>query len=126
MANKKRGLPLKSIGNIILFALNFSNVFFHLKNAMQRDVKAVKSSFISVLILSFVMVLLIVGTWLGILGLLFLYFLSLNWGYLLSLLTIIGINVLLMIIIGFIILKAKKNLFFPETTHFIKEISNHD
>lgn len=82
-----------------------------------------KSLIILTVVLLGVFVLLITS-WICVLSMALIYFISLHWSLLYSLFMVFLINIVLLAILGFIICRVKQNLSFPETRYQLSRIAD--
>lgn len=99
------------------------NVLANLGGLIKAEAHTAANNSVKMLILLIFISLALVINWIGLLSLLMLYLVSLNLGWLLSIVIPLAINTLLMIILILWILKVKDRLLFPETKRIIHMLS---
>jgi hypothetical protein len=110
---------------IIDFLMIVSSLFKFIPNLifiLEFEATAAGKSLVSLLMLYLIAGTLLTSTWLCLLSICFIYFISLHLSWLLSLFIIVIINLLLLIITGLMILRAKNILSFPQTRHMLQKI----
>lgn len=99
----------------------------HLFSLISSEAHLAKRSLTTIFILSFLVGSIITSTWLCLLAILFLYLISLPLSWIFALFLILILNIVIIMIIGLILLKAKENLFFPETCRLLRHmIDSHE
>lgn len=112
------------LAHILDMALIVPRIFSYignLKTLVKLEARLAGRSLAIIIMLSLVAASLLTIIWICVLSLLFLYFVSLHWSVMSSLVIILLLNIILLMMIGFKILKLKRNLFFPETCEQLHE-----
>lgn len=86
------------------------------------EIKNASQSMTKIVVLSIIFLCLLLTFWCSCLALFFIYLTSIPLSPAFSLVIILLINLILMIIIGLIIMNAKKNLFFPGTARLFRHL----
>lgn len=116
MANKKKFTLSKTILNLVVIIPTIFSVVRKTFALIGFEARLAGRSIILICVLSLIAVILLSSIWLGLLVMLFLYLTTvLQWSLQHSMLLITALNILMLVIVGLVIVKAKKNLSFPET-----------
>lgn len=126
MANKKKYSLAGSIKDVLLLVPNLVSIARNITTLINLEARLAGKTALVLIVLSVVYAVLIVSVWLCVLALLFIYLLSLHLSPSLSLLVILVLNIALLVIIGFIISRIKKNLFFPVTSKQCRDLCKID
>lgn len=110
MKKKKR----LGLFGLMMFSFSLFNHFKHILDVLRYETGIAIKVLIQSIFLSVALGLLFVTTWVSLLGLLFLYFISLPISPFLSLLIITLINLLLLLIFGLLLIKKMRALSFQE------------
>lgn len=92
--------------------------FEHVKNLMQLaslETQLALKSVLRILMLSVVFAMLVVTTWIGLLAALFVFLLSLHLSWLLTFLIVGLLNISMLVGVGLLILRVKKDMSFTAT-----------
>lgn len=114
-------------GILLKLALVFPSVaglIVNIPTLIKHEMHIAQKSLINVLILTIIAASLLTTLWLCILGFLFLFVYPLCQSLFCSLGIIFLVNVVVLLIVGFIISKIKKNIFFPSTRKQLQHIKN--
>lgn len=120
MAGKKRPLLNKALINLVLLVPTLFSLARKIISLLGLEARLAGRSFIIIIMLLMIIGTVFTATWLCLLTMLFFYFTSLHLSVQLSLLFLVVINLLMIVLVGLLILKFKKNLFFPATRRQIK------
>ena len=126
MAEKKGSMLGRVIVKLLILVPTFWSIVTHLATLMRYEASKACSSLVTILVLCVFASMLLTAMWLCILGSLVLYFISLQWSWMLSLSIIFILNLGVFIIVWLMIKKMNKSLFFKETTRAIREIVRSD
>lgn len=85
-----------------------------------------KKSLIKIIILALFAGVILFSTWLSLLGLLLIYLIQLHYGWIISMSAIALLNILILLIIVFIIMRLKNNLSFSATRRQISKFRNKE
>lgn len=118
MTDKKNSHTSRHIKNLILLIPTVIRIISQSISLMNRDVRLMGTKISFVIILSIVFAFLLILTWLSLLALLCLY---LKWSWMFSLICFASFHFILLLILGFFIIRMKDNLFFPETRKLLDE-----
>ena len=120
MANRKNNFLSKCLIDVAIFIFTLFKLIPNLISLVELEAHAAKKSLISLLILYLIAGSLLTSTWLCILAMSFIYLISLNLSWLLSIFIIVAINVMLFILVAIMIMKSKKNLSFSRTRQLLR------
>ncbi len=121
MARKKSVLgKAKTILNLLVLIPTLYSLMKKTFALIGFEARLARRSVVVISVLSLVALILLFSTWLGVLAMLFFYFTaSLHWSLQQSMLAIVALNILMLVVVGFSIARARRNLSFPETRkHF--------
>lgn len=121
MAEKKaKKHYLRNIVNFLMVIPSVFGLFTGLLSLIESEASSAKRSIGNLIILFSLFSILLLTTWFSLLGLLLLYLLSIPLSYLASFGIIFGLNLLLLIIVLWMIVVTKRQLFFPTTRAMIR------
>src|SRR5580700_2626450 len=105
--------------NLIQVLINLISAYFKRLNDLfhlaELEARLAVKTLVNIIFLSFVLCMLIISAWLCALTMLFVYLVSLHFSLLSAACIITFVNIFLITAIVIVILKIKKNLFFPAT-----------
>jgi hypothetical protein len=114
MTAKNKPSLIRIIMELITIVPNLITLATNVTSLINLKSRLVGKNIFKIVLLSVVFSLLLTTSWLCLLGMLLVYFVSLPINPLVSLAIVFLINTLVLIIIGVILAKEKKNLFFSE------------
>lgn len=114
MAKKKSGLG-NVLVNLLMVVPSLLKIATHFVSCIEHEAGLAKKSIIILSFLFIIALSLTTITWCCLCAIIFLLLISWQISWIVSLSIILAINILLLIITGLSITKAKNNLFFPET-----------
>lgn len=117
---KKHSRFLDSLLDILLTLPRLFGLVSKITSLIEYEAYVAKRSIVSLCVLLVVSIALLSGTWICILGVLLLYFLSLKITLLSALLILLVINLFMLIILAVLALQAKNRVTFPATRHLIR------
>jgi hypothetical protein len=125
MAKKKNKFTLgKSLLNIALGIPSFLSLTAKIASLFKFEAGLASRSVVNIIMLGVLFALLLSASWICLLALLFVHLMTLGWSIPNILLTLLGINLFSLSIVGIFILKYKKRLSFPETRFLVAEARN--
>ncbi|EKD72617.1 MAG: hypothetical protein ACD_45C00623G0003 [uncultured bacterium] len=104
-----------TIKNIIMLVPNIINILSNVIALVNLETRIAGKTIVAILTLAVIYATLLTATWLSLLAILVVYLVSLQWSLLVSLLIALALNIVCLLVIGLILLRMKKNLFFPAT-----------
>lgn len=113
MAHKKKRSMGRTLLKVVTLVPTLFSVFTNITALVGWEAKRAGKSVVTIILFAFFAAFLLTTIWLCLLGILFLYLVSLHWTEIQALLFIILVNVILLGVIGFVISKVKNNLTFP-------------
>lgn len=119
---KKKPSFSKAILNLVILIPTLFGLLRKVVSLVEVEAQLVGRSLIQLIVLSVAFGSLLTATWIGVLVMLYMYFQSLLWTPLLSLLILFLINVAMLSVIAFCLCKVKKNLFFPEVRRHLRSL----
>lgn len=122
MTNKSKFSFLSYIKNFIFVIPHVFNLLSRMISLSVYEAKLAIRSLMIILMLSFIVGALTTTTWLGLLAMLYIYLTSLQWSPLGAIAIVVLVNVVMLAIVTFIILRVKKNLEFPATRQQLQVI----
>lgn len=123
MANKKDNYLSKIIIDSVMFVFSLFKFVPNFILLIELEARSAGKSIVSLLILYLIAGSLLTSTWLCIIAMCFIYFISLHLSWILSLLIIVIVNLLLLIITTLVVSKAKNNLSFEKTRQLLRNIN---
>ena len=120
MADQKNNFLSKFIIDISMFVFSLFKIVPNFILLIELEARSAGKSIIALLILYLIAGTLITSIWLCILAMCFVYFISLNLSWLLSLFIIVIVNILLLVITALVITKSKNNLSFEKTRNLLR------
>jgi hypothetical protein len=123
MAKHKKLSLGKALMTFIMIAPSIFNIITKTISLIGSEARLAGRSFVLLIILAVMMGALLTATWVGLLGLLIIYLLSLGWSLLAAAALTLAINILFMLFIAFYAARAKNNLTFPETRHQFQQMT---
>lgn len=121
MAKKKKPTLSRAILSLMVGIPALLSLTGRIKSLIGFEARLAGRSLVGIMILTIVYALLLSSSWLCVLAMLFVYLTSLLWSIQIILLTLLGINLIMLIIVGCIIRNYKKRLIFPETRHLLHD-----
>ncbi|EKD54056.1 MAG: hypothetical protein ACD_60C00126G0002 [uncultured bacterium] len=116
MAKRNKFSLGDTVKNVIMLVPNIIGIVSDLAALVRLETQLAGKTIVTVLILSIMYAFLMISIWFCLLAMLFIYLVtSLQWSLMMSLLLLLGLNTLCLMIIGFIIVRIKRNLLFPAT-----------
>jgi hypothetical protein len=103
-------------GTILKLVLLATNVFGFVENitaVVRSEACRIGKSVLVLMVLSFLLSSILICTWISLLGMLLVYYLSLHWSLLFSLSMILLLNIIFLAIIGLILSRVKNSLLSP-------------
>lgn len=129
MPKRKKTTFSKSLLRLIFGVPAILSLLATISSLVKLEAHMAGRSLMSILVLAFFCALLLISSWSCILAVLFVYLMLLQWPLYGILLTLLGINFLMFLILLLVIRRYKAKLSFPETRlllneirHFYKEI----
>jgi len=122
MSKKKHSLT-KVLFKLLVLVPTLFSLIGKVVTLAGYEAKLAGRSLIVIIILSLLAGVLFATTWLGILAMLFMYLVSLQLSWQISLFILIIVNLCCLAIILCVMNKIKKNLLFPETREQLREVS---
>ncbi|MHB1949224.1 MAG: hypothetical protein ACYCQI_14040 [Gammaproteobacteria bacterium] len=123
MAMKKKHSVIRTISTLFFMVPTIFNFVTNLCGLISSEARLAGRSIVMILILAVFLASLLTTTWLCLVAMLFVYLIThLSW--MASLGVILGLNLLLVLMVGLLIARAKKNLTFPETRSQLSELVN--
>lgn len=122
MAKRKKSILSKTILRLIFGIPAILSLLTTLSSLIKYEIRIAGRSLVCVLMLALFCALLLMSSWLCVLGLLFVYLMSLQWSLYGILLALLGINCFMFLIILLIIRRYKAKLSFPETHRLLNEV----
>ena len=124
MPTKKKTSIVRTIKNFILMVPALFGFMKTLTLLLRYETRLARKSLAVVLLCLILFAALLASMWLCVLAILFVYLTTVvHLSALLTLGLILLLNVLLLVIVVLIMVKAKENLFFPETSRQIARLS---
>lgn len=122
MATKKRSGITRFIRNIFFLVPSLFSLITNMIRLIGYEAQLAGRSLIIIVVLCIFLATLLTSTWLCLLSMLFVYLISyLN--LIVSLGIIFLLNLFLMLVVGIILARTKKNLLFPETRRQFSHLS---
>lgn len=121
MARRKKSLSTTLI-NIATLGFSVLSVTQKISRLFGYETHLAVNSILTLIMLSIATGVLLAATWLGLLAILFVYLLSLNWSITLSLCVMVLVNVFFILLCVLFIHKKKRNIFFPLTRAQIRRL----
>lgn len=116
MASKRRSQLVDTVRDVLMLVPNLISTISNITALINLEARLAGQAAVTVLVLAVICATLMSTAWLCLLAMLFVYLTSsLQLSILLSLFIVFICNAVLIIILGYIFLNAKKNLFFPGT-----------
>lgn len=122
MTNKRKSSISSIILNLIALVPNFVSFTRNLIRLIESEARLAGRSLLLIAMLSLVMAALLASTWFCSLALLALYLVSIHWSWMEAIFLVIILNLVLIIIVGVKIMRAKENLFFPASSEKLKNL----
>ena len=122
MTKRKKPTLGKALINLVIGVPTLLSLMGRIGSLIGLEARLAGKSLVSIIVLAFLSALLLTSTWLCVLGMLFVYLTSLHWSTQLILLTLLGFNLILLIIVCRMMTKYKKRLLFPKTRHLLDEV----
>lgn len=97
----------------------FFKLFRGFADLLGLEAQLAKRSLVTIVILALCLWCLLIATWLSVLALILAVLLTLHVGLLVSLSSIVLLNLLLILVICWVVLRLKKDLFFPATRRLL-------
>jgi hypothetical protein len=120
MAKKKSRITGTILSLIFLVPKLFST-FFDIGKILKMEAHYAVRKVTILLFLSLICAILFTSTWLGLLGLLYLY-ISTKLSAIASLSIVLLLNIFFMVIVGLVIFNLKRDIFFPETLQHLRKV----
>jgi hypothetical protein len=124
MAAKKTSLWIKTLLNFFMVIPSLISVATNLLVNLKNEAELARRSIILILFFCVATSILMTTLWICAMGMLLVYFLSLQLGWLLSLFLLFLLNLLLIVIMGLSITVIKNNMFFPETREILHHLTS--
>jgi len=124
MTAKKKSFFTATVIKLLFFLptlFGFVGNFFAL---VEIEARLAGRNLVTLLVLYLMLGSLLTSLWLCLLGLLFLYLITVQSSWALGLMIILVFNLLFLIIIGIIMIRLKNNLLFPETRNLLRHLRN--
>lgn len=106
---------INTLLNLVTLVPSVFNFMNNLTALVSMEARLAGKSFAVMIALGVIFGAMLTATWLGVLAMLFLYFLTLQMNIFLALFIVLLLNILFLCVVGLFMLKEKKNLFFPTT-----------
>lgn len=123
MENKKIHLASKLTFDFIKIFFLLFRIIPNLIFLVKLEAEIAKKNIISLIILCLIAWSLITTTWLCVMGMGFLFFVSLGLTWLMSSLIMTIINLVVLMVVGLIIVNKKSNFLFPKTKNLLRQFS---
>ncbi len=124
MTKRKKPTLGRALINLVIGVPTLLSLIGKIVSIIGFEARLAGRSLVSILMLTIISALLLTSIWLCMLAMLFVYLYSLQWPIPFILLTLIGVNLILLVIISIKIMKHKKRLLLPETHQLIDEARN--
>ena len=124
MSEQEGNRSLYRIVNIIIGS--YFNLIADIVKIFNLETALAKKSFTKIIACILLAAVILFSTWLSLLGLLLLCLIQLHFSWLISVSAIAGLNILILLIIIFIILRLMTNLSFSATRKQILSLRNKD
>lgn len=121
MDKKKKPFSRILVGLLVAIP-TLLHFFQNIGEIIKIEANQAGQNIVKILIIAVLSAFLLATTWLCVLGLLFLYFLSLQLSAMLSLFFILVVNIVLLFMLGLIALRLKHKLLFPMTRQLCKKL----
>lgn len=121
--NKESSFLIKAL-RILSVAPLFYRVAHNAILLVEKEAKEAKKSLVLLIVLFLLLSIVGVTTWICLLGMVFIYLVSIKLSWLLSVFLLFLLNLLLMVILALIILNIKNGSFFPESRRLLFHIKN--
>ena len=108
--------------HLIMIIPSVIRLIANLTSLIELETRLSGKNLIVALILCLLCGSLLTATWLCMLAMLFLYLISLPLGSFTSLSILLIANILFLIIVGYVLLRVKDNIFFPRTRQFFHDL----
>lgn len=125
MASKKRHEMGAFIRQLIMLIPNILNLVTNLTSLIQLETKLAGRSLVTLISLAVVFGTLLVSSWLIVMGIIFLILQTYQWSLMQALLLVFALNIVLLGLIGFLLAREKKELFYPGTRRLLKNIRSN-
>lgn len=122
MTKKNKSGTSRSILNLLLVVPSIISFASNLVSLVQTEAYEMRRSIIWLVILLIFSTVLLSTLWVGLMGLLYIFFLSLNMSSTASLVFILVMNLFLLIITCLIISMVKSKIGFPETKEIVRKL----
>lgn len=121
MTKKKKPTLGKALINLVLGIPVLLSLTKKIGTLVGYEARLAGRSILGMIMLILLSVILLSTTWLCLLAMLFVYLMSLHWSMQIILLTLVGVNVFILLIVFCLLIKHKKRLCFPETRYLLEE-----
>jgi hypothetical protein len=115
MAKNSKGALMGAVMSLVLLVPKLFNFMGNISTLVKLEAQQAGRNLTIIVLLMFISAILLTSSWLCLLGLAYLYLVSLHIGAIPALTIVTIFNLLLLLIIGLIIYTLKRNLFFPAT-----------
>ena len=126
MAHKKRSTIGKYLLRAVMTVPMLFGVIGNIFSLLEIEARNTGRSIFYILMLCIFTVSVLTTTWVCLLAMLFLWLVSLQLSWQLSLFVLVVVNLVLLLLMIWMITALKKNLFFPETRGLVKSILRSD
>ena len=123
MTDKKSNFLSKLVVDIVTSLFSLLKIIPTVTYIIEMEARDVGKNLVWLMVLMMISGVLLTSIWVGILAMCVVYLVSLNLGWMLSLLIVVVINILLLIITALIIANTKHDLSFEKTRELLHHIN---
>jgi len=123
MSDEKKSSKKKSrlIYNLLLLVPNVFNIIKNISRTIKRDTYLAGKNIVIIIILAIMLAFLLTSTWIGVLAVIFLCLIKLQFSWISAAIIVLLLNTLLVLLVLRAMSKAKDNIFFTETKRQVSQ-----